>query len=99
MRARHRRPVMYFSGLDAHLRYVTVAVLDRLGGVALETTVPTRQPDRLLAVLAPFRPPEVVVATCPLWPWLYDLRVPAGIGLPLPPAKRLPAPAPAPPES
>src|SRR2546426_8549949 len=58
MRARHRRPVMYFSGLDAHLRYVTVAVLDRLGGVALETTVPTREPDRLLAVLAPFRPLE-----------------------------------------
>src|SRR3989441_9699319 len=75
MRARHRRPVMYFSGLDAHLRYVTVAVLDRLGGVALETTVPTREPDRLLAVLAPFRPLEVVVETCPFWPWLYDLLV------------------------
>src|SRR6266704_1593618 len=80
MRARHRRPVMYFSGRDAHLRYVTVAVLDRLGGVALETTVPTRAPDRLLAVLAPFRPLEVVVETCPFWPWLYDLLVPAGIG-------------------
>src|SRR5437667_4453105 len=66
MRARHRRPVMYFSGLNAHLRYVTVAVLDRLGGVALETTVPTREPDRLLAVLAPFRPLAVVVETCPL---------------------------------
>src|SRR2546427_10456865 len=80
MRARHRRPVMYFSGLDAHLRYVTVAVLDRLGGVALETTVPTREPDRLLAVLAPYRPLEAVVETCPFWPWLYDLLLPAGIG-------------------
>src|SRR6266699_5955620 len=84
MRARHRRPVMYFSGLDAHLRYVTVAVLDRLGGVALETTVPTREPDRLLAVLAPLRPLEVVVETCPFWPWLYDLLVPAGIASPRP---------------
>src|SRR6266571_4275268 len=75
MRARHRRPVMYFAGLDAHLKYVTVAVLDRLGALVLETTVPTREPERLLAVLAPFRPLEVVVETCPFWPWLYDLLV------------------------
>src|SRR5437667_455706 len=27
MRAHRRRPVMYFAGLDAHLKYVTVAVL------------------------------------------------------------------------
>src|SRR5213593_2346958 len=99
MRARHRRPVMYFSGLDAHLRYVTVAVLDRLGGVALETTVPTREPDRLLAVLAPFRPLEVVVETCPFWPWLYDLLVPAGIGFHLAHAKALRAIATAPQKS
>src|SRR2546422_4235836 len=63
MRARHRRPVMYFAGLDAHLKYVTVAVLDRLGTIVLETTVSTREPERLLAVLAPFRPLEVVVET------------------------------------
>src|SRR3989442_14487878 len=99
MRARHRRPVMYFSGLDAHLRYVTVAVLDRLGGVALETTVPTREPDRLLAVLAPFRPLEVVVEACSLWPWLYDLLVPAGIGFHLAHAKALRAIATAPQKS
>jgi len=90
---------MYFSGLDAHLRYVTVAVLDRLGGVALETTVPTREPDRLLAVLAPFRPLEVVVETCPFWPWLYDLLVPAGIGFHLAHAKALRAIATAPQKS
>ena len=64
---------MYFAGLDAHLKYVTVAVLDRLGTIVLETTVSTREPERLLAVLAPFRPLEVVVETCPFWPWLYDL--------------------------
>jgi len=39
MRALHRRPVMYFAGLDAHLKFVSVAVLDRMGKVALETTV------------------------------------------------------------
>src|SRR5439155_1194530 len=96
MRARHRRPVMYFAGLDAHLKYVTVAVLDRAGAIVLETTVPTRTPERLLAVLAPFRPLEVVVETCPFWPWLYDLLVPAGIGFHLAHAKRLRAIATAP---
>src|SRR5207247_9739152 len=99
MRARHGRPVMYFAGLDAHLKYVTVAVLDRLGTLVLETTVPTREPERLLAVLAPFRPLEVVVETCPFWPWLYDLLVPAGIGFHLAHAKRLRAIAPPPQKS
>jgi hypothetical protein len=33
---------MYFAGLDAHLEYVTIAVLDRMGQVALETTVSTK---------------------------------------------------------
>src|SRR6266567_8605390 len=66
MRARHRRPVMYFSGLDAHLRYVTVAVLDE---------------------------------TCPFWPWLYDLLVPAGIGFHPAHAKALRAIATAPQKS
>src|SRR6266496_1110716 len=87
---------MYFAGLDAHLKYVTVAVLDRLGTIVLETTVSTREPERLLAVLAPFRPLEVVVETCPFWPWLYDLLVPAGIGFHLAHAKRLRAIATAP---
>src|SRR6266540_3969774 len=87
---------MYFAGLDAHLKYVTVAVLDRLGTIVLETTVSTREPERLLAVLAPFRPLEVVVETCPFWPWLSDLLVPAGIGFHLAHAQRLRAIATAP---
>src|SRR6266567_271362 len=87
---------MYFAGLDAHLKYVTVAVLDRLGTIVLETTVSTREPERVLAVLAPFRPLEVVVETCPFWPWLYDLLVPAGIRFHLAHAKRLRAIATAP---
>jgi len=87
---------MYFAGIDAHLRYVAVAVLDRLGGLVLETTVPTRDPDRLLAELAAFRPLEVVVETCPFWPWLYDLLMPAGIGFHLAHAKQLRAIAAAP---
>jgi transposase len=79
---------MYFAGLDAHLKYGAVAVVDRAGAVVLETTVPTREPKHLLAVLGPYRPREVVVATCPFWPWLYDLLVPAGIGFHLAHATR-----------
>ena len=87
---------MYSAGLDAHLKYVSVAVLDRMGKVALETTVSTKEPERLLAALAPYRPLEVVVETCPFWPWLYDLLVPAGIGFHLAHAKQLRAIAAAP---
>jgi hypothetical protein len=57
---------MYAAGLDAHLKCVSVAVLDRMGKVALETTVSTKDPERLLGALAPYRPLEVVVETCPL---------------------------------
>lgn len=84
------------AGCKEKRDYVAVAVLDRLGGLVLETTVPTRDPDRLLAELASFRPLEVVVETCPFWPWLYDLLVPAGIGFPLAHAKQLRAIATAP---
>jgi transposase len=87
---------MYFAGLDAHLKYVSIAVLDRMGQVALETAVSTREPELLLAALAPYRPLEVVVETCPFWPWVYDLLVPAGIGFHLAHAKQLRAIAAAP---
>ena len=80
---------MYFAGLDAHLKYVSLAVLDRRGQVARETSVSTREPEQLLAALAPYRPLEVVVETCPFWPWLYDLLVPAGVGFHLAHAKQL----------
>ena len=60
---------MYFAGLDAHLRYVTVPVLDRLGGVALETTVPTRAPDHRSLVNdgVPLSPPLAGVSGFALW--------------------------------
>ncbi len=87
---------MYFAGLDVHLKYVSIAVLDRMGQVALETSVSTREPEQLLAALAPYRPLEVVVETCPFWPWVYDLLVPAGIGFHLAHAKQLRAIAAAP---
>jgi transposase len=90
---------MYFAGLDAHLKYVSVAVLNKMGVVTLETSVSTREPEQLLAALAPYRPLDVVVETCPFWPWLYDLLVPAGIGFHLAHAKQLRAIAAAPQKS
>jgi transposase len=90
---------MYFAGIDAHLNYVTIAVLDRFGKLTLETRVPTREPQGLLEALAPFRPLEVVVETCPFWPWIHDLLVPAGIRFHLAHATRLRAIATAPQKS
>ena len=82
---------MYFGGLDAHLTYLTIAVVDRAGDVALQERVATAEPTRLLEVLAPYRPLEVVVETCPFWPWIHDLVVAAGIGFHLAHAKELEA--------
>ncbi len=87
---------MFFAGIDAHLKYVQVGVLDRFGKLTLETRVLTREPHRLLEALAPFRPLDVVVEICPFWPWIYDLLVPEGIGFHLAHAKELRAIATAP---
>jgi transposase len=87
---------MYYAGLDAHLKYVTVAVVDSAGALVHEANVPTREPEALLRSLAPFRPIEAVVETCPFWPWLYELLVPAGIGFHLAHATKLRAIATAP---
>ncbi len=80
---------MYYAGIDAHLNYVHIAVLDRFGVMALESRISTTEPERLLEALAPFRPLEVVVETCPFWPSIHDLLVPAGIGFHLAHAKEL----------
>ncbi len=70
---------MYYGGLDVHTQYVTIAVLDKTGALVRDDTVSTREPERLCAVLAPFRPLTVVVEACGLWPWLHELLVPRGI--------------------
>lgn len=80
---------MYYAGIDAHLRYLQVAVLDRFGKLDLNARVSTREPQELVEALAPFRPLEAVVETCPFWPWIYDLLVPAGITFHLAHAKEL----------
>jgi transposase len=87
---------MFVAGLDVHLKYGTVAVLDSNGTPQLEVEVPTRTPEALVTHLDRFRPLHVVVETCPCWPWLYDLLVPAGITFHLARAKALRAIATAP---
>jgi transposase len=80
---------MYFGGIDAHAHYLAIAVVDKSGVMLFEGTVSTQDPDELLAMLAPFRPLEVVVETCGFWPWIHDVLVPAGITFHLAHAKQL----------
>ena len=80
---------MYYGGLDVHTKYVTIAVVDKSGVKVLDSQISTREPAQLLAALAAFRPLTVVVEACGMWPWLYDLLVPAGIGFQLAHAKHL----------
>lgn len=80
---------MYFGGIDAHLRYLSLAVVDQGGSPVLEQTVSTREPERLLGLLATFQPIEVVVETCQFWPWIHDLLLPTGIRFHLAHAKEL----------
>src|SRR5438874_1242353 len=70
-------------------KYVTVAVLDRLGTIVLETTVSTREPERLLAVL-PVPPPRGGSRDLPLL--ALALRLARAGGDRLPPRPRQAAP-------
>lgn len=90
----HRQlPSLYFAGLDAHLAYVSVAVVNRAGEVMTEANISANHPERLVAALAPFQAPggslEAVVETCPFWPWLFDLLEPQGIRMHLAHAREL----------
>lgn len=80
---------MYYCGIDAHVKYVRIAVLDKDGNEVLECTVPSEDPDRLVRELAGFRPLAVVVETCPSWPWIHDLLTAEGIEVHLAHAKHL----------
>src|SRR5258706_10692681 len=86
-------PTRYFVGLDAHLAYVSVAVVTRAGEPVLEQRFPVRAPEQLVAALQAFRTPttevHAVVETCPFWAWLFDLLSPAGIQMHLAHAREL----------
>lgn len=81
---------MFVAGIDAHTRYVVVVVVDRQGErVVRPTRIPLGATARLLEVLAPFRPLDAVVETCPTAPWLCDVLTPAGITFVLAHARKL----------
>jgi transposase len=83
----------YFAGLDAHLAYVSVAVVTRAGEPVLERRISARHPEHLVATLAPFHGAgcqlDAVVETCPFWAWLFDLLEPEGIHMHLAHAREL----------
>lgn len=81
---------MFVAGLDAHTRYVVVVVVDRMGTKMLgPTRVKVEHVTRLLEVLAPYRPLEVVMETSSSWPWLRSVLTDAGMRFVLAHARRL----------
>lgn len=65
---------MYVAGIDAHTRYVVVVVVNKSGErVAGPVRVLAAEREKLLELLRPYRPLEVVVETSSSWPWLLDL--------------------------
>lgn len=69
----------FFAGLDAHVAYVQVAVVDKTGQLCLERRVRSEEPEALVTALAPFDPCDAVVETSQFWPWVYDLLTPSGV--------------------
>jgi transposase len=81
---------VFIAGLDAHTRYVVVTVVNRAGAVVLKPTrVRVEQQQRLLTLLAPYRPLEAVMETSSSWPWLYEVLSGDGIDFVLAHARRL----------
>ena len=81
---------MFVAGLDAHTRYVVISVVNSIGEVVMKPTrVRVEERQRLLALLAPYRPLEVVMETSSSWPWLQELLNGTGIRLVLAHARRL----------
>ncbi len=82
---------MYYGGIDAHRSYLTVAIMDKEGNVVHERKRVPIGGEPLLEALAGYRPLEVVVETCPFWPWIHDVLEPTEIGFHLAYAKELEA--------
>lgn len=81
---------MFVAGIDAHTRYVVVVVVNRMGErVVGPTRVKVEQRERLLALLAPYRPLDAVIESSSSWPWLHALLTDAGITFVLAHARRL----------
>jgi transposase len=67
-----------------------VVIINRMGErVAGPTRVKVTQPERVLELLAAYRPIEAIMETSSSWPWLHDLLTGAGIRFVLAHARRL----------
>ena len=78
------------QGIDAHATYSVIAIVSNAGQLVQEPVrVMNREGDRLVELLAPFRPLDVVVETSPAWLWLFDRLEGSGIHFVLAHAKRL----------
>lgn len=83
---------MLYGGIDAHQRYLTIAVVDKNGRVLHEEgRVPAGDGEALLTALEGHRPLEVVVETCSFWPWIADTVEPTEVDFHLAHAKELEA--------
>jgi len=81
---------VFVAGLDAHTRYVVVSVVNRTGELLVKPTrVRGEDRQRLLALLAPYRPLEVVMETSSSWPWLCEVLSGADLTFVLAHARRL----------
>ena len=81
---------MFFAGIDAHTRYVVVVVVNRMGERVLgPTRVKVDQPERLVTLLAAYRPLDAIMETSSSWPWLHECLAQAGITFVLAHARRL----------
>jgi transposase len=81
---------VFFAGIDAHTRYVVVVVINSTGErVLAPTRVPVEQPERLVQLLAVYRPLDAVMETSSSWPWLHEVLAEAGIQFVLAHARRL----------
>lgn len=81
---------MFFAGIDAHTRYVVIVIINKMGERVLgPTRVKVEHRDRLLALLAPYRPLDVVMETSSSWPWLHEVLTGAGMQFVLAHARRL----------
>ena len=81
---------MFFAGIDVHIRYVVVVIINSTGvRVTGPTRVPVSQPERLRTLLTAYHPLEAVMETSAAWPWLSELCQAAGVHFVLAHARRL----------
>ena len=81
---------MFFAGIDAHTRYLVVVIINTRGERVLgPTRVKVEQPERLLELLAAYRPVDAIMETSSSWPWLHALLTGAGVHFVLAHARRL----------